>query len=339
VSKLRVLVTGGAGYVGSAVVEDLIETAAERIVVLDDLSTGHEAAVRPPALLVRGDIADKKLVTELCVDERIDAVVHLAGSSLVGESTERPEKYYANNVVKGIAFVDAVLAGGVRRFVFSSSAAVYGEPTSCPISEDFQTVPTSAYGETKLAMERVLKWYQRAHGMNSYSLRYFNAAGATANNGEQHSPETHLIPMVLSVACGAQKSVTIFGHDYPTQDGTCLRDYIHVSDLAHAHVLALEALRTRSGGVLNLGNGTGFSVAEVIDVARRVTGRPIQVEHGPRREGDPSVLVASAHRAMSELGWRPNRPQLECIVEDAWKWLLAHPRGYVSSSPKGEPNE
>ncbi len=328
VSAERVLVTGGAGYVGSVVVEELLNAGAERVVVLDDLSTGHASAVTPPATLVRGNVSDGPLVARLCRDEGLGAAIHLAGFSLVGESCEQPAKYYANNVVHGLALLEAIRAAGVRRFVFSSSAAVYGEPASCPITEDASPAPTNPYGETKLAIEKALASYRRAYGVKSYALRYFNAAGATARNGEQHSPETHLIPIVLATASGARKSVTVFGDDYPTEDGTCLRDYVHVADLARAHVLALVALRSRPGGEVNLGSGTGFSVARVIAAARRVTGKEIRVERGARRPGDPAALVASADRARSELGWRPERQDLETIIEDAWKWSLSHPNGY-----------
>ena len=324
----RVLVTGGAGYIGSVVVEELIASGAERVVVLDDLSKGHAGAVVTPAHLVRGDIADGPLVERLCKEEGLTSVVHLAASSLVGESVTNPAKYYRDNVVKGLALLDAVVAAGVRRFVFSSTAAVYGEPAGSPITEDFPNTPTNTYGETKLAFEKALSWYARAHGIAYASLRYFNAAGATAHNGEQHVPETHLIPLVLAAAYGARPDITVFGEDYPTKDGTCVRDYIHVSDLARAHVLAIEVLGAKGGTLCNLGCGGGFSVAEVIDVARRVTGKTIAVKKGPRRDGDPAVLVASSNRARELLRWEPRRQELSTIVEDAWRWYVAHPKGY-----------
>jgi UDP-glucose 4-epimerase len=326
----RVLVTGGAGYIGSVVVEELARSGAERVIVLDDLSKGHPEAVVEPARLVRGDIADAALVERLCKDEGLTSVVHLAASSLVGESVSNPAKYYRDNVVKGLALLDAVVAAGVKRLVFSSTAAVYGEPASSPITEDFATSPTNTYGETKLAFEKALSWYARAHGIAYASLRYFNAAGATTHNGEQHVPETHLIPLVLAAASGALTHVTVFGEDYPTPDGTCVRDYIHVSDLARAHVLAIGVLSTAGGTICNLGCGGGFSVANVIDVARRVTGKTIRVERGARRAGDPAVLVASSRRAQEVLGWTPTRQKLEAIVEDAWRWHVAHPKGYGS---------
>lgn len=324
----RVLVTGGAGYIGSVVVEELLSHGAERVVVLDDLSKGHAEAVAPPARLEMGDIADPALVGRLCREEELNAVIHLAASSLVGESVQNPAKYYRNNVVKGLALLDAVVAAGVRRFVFSSTAAVYGEPAGSPITESFATVPTNTYGETKLAFEKALAWYQKAHGLAYVSLRYFNAAGATRRNGEQHVPETHLIPLVLATANGSLPHVTVFGEDYPTPDGTCVRDYIHVSDLARAHVLALGAIDAPGASVFNLGCGGGFSVKQVIDVARHVTGKPIRVETGPRRPGDPPVLVASSERAQHALRWRPERQDLATIIEDAWRWLVSHPNGY-----------
>ncbi|MGH7438560.1 MAG: UDP-glucose 4-epimerase GalE [Polyangiaceae bacterium] len=326
----RVLITGGAGYIGSVVVEELIASGAERVVVLDDLSKGHAGAVVAPAHLVRGDIADGPLVERLCKEEGLTSVVHLAASSLVGESVTNPAKYYRDNVVKGLALLDAVVAAGVRRFVFSSTAAVYGEPAGSPITEDFPSAPTNTYGETKLAFEKALSWYARAHGIAYASLRYFNAAGATAHNGEQHVPETHLIPLVLAAAYGARPDITVFGEDYPTKDGTCVRDYIHVSDLARAHVLAIDALGpvTPGGTICNLGCGGGFSVAEVIDVARRVTGKTIVVKKGARRDGDPAVLVASSKRAREVLSWEPRRQDLSTIVGDAWRWYLEHPNGY-----------
>jgi UDP-glucose 4-epimerase len=326
----RVLVTGGAGYIGSVVVEELIASGAERVVVLDDLSKGHASAVVSPAHLVRGDIADGPLVERICKEEGLSSVVHLAASSLVGESVTNPAKYYRDNVVKGLALLDAVVAAGVRRFVFSSTAAVYGEPAASPITEDFANTPTNTYGETKLAFEKALSWYSRAHGVAYASLRYFNAAGATARNGEQHVPETHLIPLVLAAAHGARPDITVFGDDYPTEDGTCVRDYIHVSDLARAHVLAIGVLGDVREAICNLGCGGGFSVAQVIDVARRVTGKTIKVTRGARRAGDPAVLVASSQRAREVLAWQPRRQDLAAIVEDAWRWYTAHPQGYAA---------
>jgi UDP-glucose 4-epimerase len=327
-SAPRVLVTGGAGYIGSVVVEELLSSGAESVVVLDDLSKGHAAAVVAPARLERGDIADAELVGRLCREGALDAVIHLAASSVVGESMQNPAKYYRDNVVKSLALLDAVVAAGVRRFVFSSTASVYGEPEGGPITESFATAPTNTYGETKLAFEKALGWYHRAYGLSSTSLRYFNAAGATERNGEQHVPETHLIPLVLSVASGALPHVTVFGDDYATPDGTCVRDYIHVADLARAHVSALGPLDASGAGILNLGSGGGSSVAQVIDVARRVTGKSIRVAKGARRAGDPPILVASSQRAREVLRWTPQRQELTTIIEDAWRWMLSHPEGH-----------
>ncbi|HUS68569.1 MAG TPA: UDP-glucose 4-epimerase GalE [Kofleriaceae bacterium] len=326
---MRALVTGGAGYVGSVVVEELLASGAERVVVLDDLSKGHAAAVVAPATLVRGDVADGALVTSLCREERIDLVIHMAARSLVGESVQKPADYYRANVVGGLALLDALVAAGVKRIVFSSTAAVYGEPERSPITEDMPVQPTNPYGDTKLALERALAWYDGAYGLRYASLRYFNAAGATAHNGEQHVPETHLIPNVLEAARGRLPHVTVFGDDYPTPDGTCVRDSIHISDLARAHVLAAGRL-DRGSRIYNLGCGGGFSVAQVIEAARAVTGRPIPAVMGPRRAGDPPVLVASSERARKELGWAPQKQDLEVILRDAWAWLEAHPEGYAS---------
>lgn len=317
---MRVLVTGGAGYVGSVVVEELLEAGAEKVVVLDDLSKGHADAVVEPAELVRGDIADRALITRLCRDHGLDSAVHLAASSLVGESVTDPRKYYQNNVVKGLALLDALLEADVRKFVFSSTAAVYGHPKRIPIEEDAPTIPTNPYGETKLAFERALSWYAGAYGLRFVSLRYFNAAGATARCGERHDPETHLIPIVLDVALGKRSHVGIFGDDWPTADGTCIRDYVHVSDLGRAHVLALADM-PEGGRFYNLGCEGGYSVRQVIETAERITGRPIPVRIEPRRAGDPPVLVASSARIRQELGWVPTREALDRIIGDAWRWL------------------
>jgi UDP-glucose 4-epimerase len=325
---MRVLVTGGAGYVGSVVVEELIAAGADDVVVLDDLSAGHPGAVVRPARLVTGDIGDAELVARTCRDARIDVAVHMAASSLVGQSMTEPARYYRNNVTKGLAFVDAILSSGVRGVVFSSTAAVYGEPATSPISEDFALSPTNTYGETKLAFERALHWYGAAYGLRHACLRYFNAAGATASNGERHDPETHLIPIVLDVALGRRPRVAVFGDDYPTDDGTCIRDYVHVSDLARAHVLAIRGMDRHASRAYNLGSGGGYSVKQVIEAAGKVTGRPIPTEIVERRPGDPAVLVASSSRARDDLGWRPERQRLEIILGDAWEWLEAHPEGY-----------
>lgn len=287
---MRVLVTGGAGYIGSVVAEQLV-ARGDRVVVYDNFLTGHRRAVPPGATLVEGDIGDPRVLRRTLRDEGIDAVVHMAAVSLVGVSVKDPAAYYRNNVTAGLAMLDAMLAEGVRRIVFSSSASVYGEPERQPVREEDATRPTSPYGETKLAFENILRWYDGAYGLRSVSLRYFNAAGASARAGEDHDPETHLIPRLLQVAVGRAPPIAVFGDDYPTRDGTCVRDYVHVLDLADAHVLALDAL---DGGsrVYNLGcGGEGYSVKEVVDVARAVTGHPLPVHVGPRRSGDPALLA------------------------------------------------
>lgn len=325
---MRVLVTGGAGYIGSVVVEELL-AAGHTVTVLDNMSKGHADAVAPGVDLVRADLHARELLLELLRAAEIEAVVHMAADSLVGESVEKPGKYYHNNVVAGLGLLDAMVEAGVARIVFSSTAAVYGEPELQPIDESAATRPTNPYGETKLAFERALGWYERAHGLRFASLRYFNAAGASARCGEVHDPETHLIPLVLQAAAGRRPEVTIFGSDYPTADGTCVRDYIHVIDLARAHVLALDAL-PRGSRIYNLGcGGVGYSVRQVIDTARAVTRAAIPVRIGPRRPGDPATLVASSERIRRELGWRPQHGELGVIIESAWRWMLEHPHGYA----------
>lgn len=324
---MRVLVTGGAGYIGSVVAEQLL-ARGDHVVVYDNLLTGHPRAVPPRARFVRGDIADAAVLRATLRDEGIEAVVHMAAVSLVGVSVQDPASYYKNNVVAGLAMLDGMLAEGVRRIVFSSSASVYGEPERQPVHEEDATCPTSPYGETKLAFENVLKWYAGAYGLGSVSLRYFNAAGASERAGEDHEPETHLIPKLLRLAVGTGGPVSIFGQDYPTRDGTGIRDYIHVLDLADAHVAALDAVG-KGAAVYNLGcGGDGYSVKEVIDTARAVTGHDIPVGTGPRRAGDPAVLVASSDRIRAELGWAPKHQDLGAIVGSAWAWVQRHPRGW-----------
>ena len=317
---MRVLVTGGAGYIGSGVVEELL-ASGHRAVVYDNLYKGHRDAVHPAAEFVHADLLDAKALHAAI--SGADAVVHLAAHSLVGESVQEPAKYYRNNVVAGLALADAMREHGVRWLVFSSTAAVYGESAKQPIEETDPTAPTNPYGETKLAFENALRWYSAAYGLRSISLRYFNAAGATARCRERHEPETHLVPVVLQAAAGRIPEVTIFGADYPTPDGTCVRDYIHVSDLARAHLLALQALADgHAGGSYNLGcGGSGYSVMQVIEVARSVSGRDIRLRIGPRRPGDPAVLVASSQRIMRDLGWRPRLQDLQEIVRSAWEPL------------------
>lgn len=326
---MRVLVTGGAGYIGSVVAEQLV-ARGDRVVVYDNLLTGHRRALPPGARLVEGDIGDVPTLRRALREEGIDAVVHMAAVSLVGASVKDPAAYYRNNVTAGLAMLDAMLAEGVRRIVFSSSASVYGEPLRQPVQEDDPTRPTSPYGATKLAFEDILRWYDGAYGLRSASLRYFNAAGASARAGEDHEPETHLVPKLLLLAVGRGEPIVVYGRDYPTRDGTCVRDYVHVLDLADAHVAALDALREGGGsGAYNLGcGGDGYSVQEVIDVARAVTGHPIPVTVGARRSGDPAVLVASSGRIRAELGWRPRHQDLGEIIGSAWRWLQAHPRGW-----------
>lgn len=325
---MRVLVTGGAGYIGSVVTEQLLNDGNE-VVVYDNLSKGHSEAVVAGAQFVQAELFDAATLKQTLHERRIDAVIHMAASSLVGESVEQPNKYYQNNVNVSLVLLDAMLAAGVKRLVFSSTAAVYGEPESQPIEESAPTTPTNPYGETKLAFEHALKWYDGAYGLRYASLRYFNAAGATENCGEDHDPESHLIPITLQAAAGKRPRVEIYGDDYPTPDGTCVRDYIHVIDLARAHIQALEALSDGSR-IYNLGcGGAGYSVKDVIDTARRVTGKEIPVHIGPRRAGDPATLVASSDKIKSELGWQPQFQDLELIIESAWRWMQTHPEGYL----------
>ncbi len=323
---MRILVTGGAGYIGSIVVEHLIE-AGEEVVVLDNLSQGHRAAVHPRAAFVQGSVSDRALLDDLFRAYAFDGAMHFASYTLVGESMEQPFRYLWDNVIGGLTLLQAMVEHGVRRFILSSTANLFGRPRRIPIAESEAIVPGSPYGESKHILERALGWLDRIYGLRYASLRYFNAAGATAERGEDHRPETHLIPRVLQVALGRQEHVVIYGDDYPTRDGTCVRDYIHVSDLAQAHILALQAL-DRGSRVYNLGNGQGFTVKEVIETARQVTGHPIPAVVGPRREGDPAVLVASSRRIRRELGWRPRFPDLEAIVASAWEWHRRHPEGY-----------
>jgi len=323
---MRVLVTGGAGYIGSVVSEQLINDGHD-VVVYDNLSKGHRDAVVEGARFVEGDLLDAEKLRETL--NGIDAVIHMAAFSLVGESVEKPSKYYHNNVVAGLVLLDAMRDCGVKRIVFSSTAATYGEPEAQPIFESAPTNPTNPYGETKLAFEKAMHWCEQAYGLRYASLRYFNAAGASEKCGEDHDPETHIIPITLQVAAGKRSHVEIYGDDYPTADGTCVRDYIHVIDLARAHILALDVLSERSA-IYNLGcGGDGYSVRDVIDTARRVTGKDIPVRMGPRRPGDPAVLIASSDKIKSELGWQPRYQDLRVIIESAWRWMQSHPNGYV----------
>lgn len=317
---MRVLVTGGAGYIGSVVTEELVKDGHE-VVVYDSLYKGHREAVVPEATFVQADLMDGEVLRRTLAEHAIEAVIHMAADSLVGESVEEPAKYYRNNVVAGLSLLDAMREMKVKRLVFSSTAATYGEPLKQPIEETDPTNPTNPYGESKLAFERALHWYENAYGLHYAALRYFNAAGATKLCGELHDPETHLIPIVLQAAAGARPHVTIYGDDYPTRDGTCVRDYIHVVDLARAHILALSILDERSA-IYNLGcGGEGYSVREVIETAKAVTGRDIPVQTGARRAGDPAVLIASSARITSELGWQPALQDLTVIIKSAWEWM------------------
>jgi UDP-glucose 4-epimerase len=323
---LKLLVTGGAGYVGSVVANQLVE-AGHETVVLDNLTKGHEAAVPEGTRLVGGDLLDAE-GTRATISEGFDGVLHFAALSLVGESVEEPERYYRNNVCGTLNLLEAMVEAGVPRLVFSSTAAVYGEPEEVPIPETSPALPTNPYGASKLAVDRMIAAVAAARGLAATSLRYFNVAGASGRFGEDHHPETHLIPLVLQAAAGTRDLVRIFGTDYPTRDGTAVRDYIHVEDLGRAHLLALEAAEAGEHRVYNLGNGAGFSVREVVEAARRVTGRPIDALEAPRRAGDPAVLVASSDRARAELGWKPEKPELEAMISDAWDWMRSHPDGY-----------
>jgi UDP-glucose 4-epimerase len=320
------MVTGGAGYIGSVVSELLIAGGAE-VVVFDNLSTGHRDAVHPQATFVEGDLANVEVLKDALARHEPEAVMHFASNTLVGESMQKPFLYLEKNVKNGLSLFEHAIEAGVNRFVLSSTANLFGNATEKAIAEDDEIAPGSPYGESKYMLERMLTWLERIYPIRFATLRYFNAAGASAAYGEDHDPETHLIPLVLRVALGQRDNITIFGNDYPTPDGTCVRDYIHVQDLASAHVLALEALKERSW-VFNLGNGRGFSVQEVIDVAREVTGHAIPVVGGERRPGDPAILVASSERIRAALGWQPKLDELRSIVETAWQWHRAHPNGF-----------
>ena len=323
---MRLLVTGGAGYVGSVVAHQLVE-AGHEAVVLDNLTKGHERAIPEGTGFVRVDLLDREATRE-ALSEGFDGVLHFAALSLVGESVEQPERYYRNNVCGTLNLLEAMGEAGVPRLVFSSTAAVYGEPEEVPIPETAPALPTNPYGASKLAVDRMIGAVAAARGLAATSLRYFNVAGASGRFGEDHHPETHLIPLVLQTASGRRDSVKLFGTDYPTRDGTAVRDYIHVEDLGRAHLLALEAARPGEHRIYNLGNGAGFSVREVIEAARRVTGCPIEAVEAPRRSGDPAVLVASSDKIRDELGWKPESPEPEAMISDAWEWMQTHPNGY-----------
>ena len=327
---MAILVCGGAGYIGSHAVHALVEKG-EDVVIVDNLQTGHRGALNPAAKFYEGDIRDASVLDKIFTENKIEAVIHFAANSLVGESMEKPLLYFNNNVYGMQVLLEAMVRHGVDKIVFSSTAATYGEPKRVPIHEDDETCPTNTYGETKLTMEKMMKWVSRANGVRYVSLRYFNAAGALPDGsiGEDHKTETHLIPLILQVPTGRRDHITVFGDDYPTPDGTCLRDYIHVVDLADAHVLALEYLRKGGASdIFNLGNGQGFSVKEMIAAAEKATGRSIKVEIGARRAGDPAQLIASSEKARTVLGWKPQFTDVEQVIGTAWKWHESHPHGY-----------
>ncbi len=327
---MSILVLGGAGYIGSHTVYELID-AGYQVVVADNLQTGFRQAVHPDARFYKADIRNRADMDRIFEQEHIEGVIHFAASSQVGESMTDPLKYYENNLAGTTVLLQSMVAHSINKIVFSSTAATYGEPQRVPILESDPTSPTNCYGETKLAMEHMMGWVSKAHGLNYVALRYFNACGAHASGriGEAHDPETHLVPVILQVPNGKREKVSIFGEDYPTKDGTCVRDYIHVTDLAAAHVLALEyLLKGGESDVFNLGNGVGFTVREVIDTARKATGHPIPAQISPRRAGDPAQLVASSEKAKQVLGWKPKYDDLETIISSAWNWHKSHPNGY-----------
>ncbi len=327
---MAILVCGGAGYIGSHMVSELLDRG-EEVIVVDNLQTGHKAAVLEDATLYIGDLRDEHFLDDVFKKHTIDAVVHFAADSLVGESVTNPLKYYDNNVYGAMSLLKVMHANDVKKIVFSSTAATYGEAENFPIQESDPTIPTNPYGETKLAIEKMLKWTEEAYGIHYVALRYFNVAGAHMDGkiGEDHFPETHLIPIILQVALGSREAISIFGDDYDTHDGTCIRDYIHVTDLANAHILALKKLeKDETSGIYNLGSGTGFTVKEVIEATRKVTGHPIPTVIAPRRAGDPARLVASSEKAKAELGWEPQYTSLEKMIGSAWRWFQENPEGY-----------
>ena len=322
---MKILVTGGAGYIGSVTSELLLDQGHD-VVIFDNLERGHRDALDPRAKFVQGDLRDRDAIVAAMKAARPQAVMHFAAYALVGESMEDPNLYFRNNVEGGIHLVEAMKAADVPKIIFSSTCATYGQPEKMPMAEDLPQRPQNPYGESKLMLETILKWSGDRYGLKSVFLRYFNAAGATEKYGEHHEPEAHIIPNVLFVALGKKQSVKIFGDDYPTPDGTCIRDYIHIADLAQAHILAVEKDVT---GPFNLGNGDGYSVKQVVDVAREVTGKAIKAEMAPRRPGDPARLIASAEKAKKVLGWKPKYPDLRSIIDSAWRWHVAHPKGYA----------
>ena len=323
---MRVFLTGGAGYIGSACAEYLLDRGYE-VTVFDDLITGHREAVDPRARFIKANLSDRENLIQVVKEGKYDAIMHFAAFSLVGESMKNPSKYFNNNLANAIHLADAAVEGNVKTFVFSSTAATFGEPEEIPIKEDAPQHPINPYGESKLCFEKVLNWYSRIYGLKYAALRYFNAAGATGRYGEDHRPESHLIPIVLQAARGKRDKLMLYGDDYDTPDGTCIRDYIHILDLAQAHELALHA---EESGHYNLGTGNGLSVKEIIDAAEKVTGKKVNYEIAPRRPGDPAKLIACSDRIKSMLHWQPKYESAEQIIESAWKWQLKHPNGYAN---------
>lgn len=324
---LKVLITGGAGYIGATAVRLLVKHGHE-VTALDNLSQGHREAVPAQARLVIADLSDRETLSTLFQESHFDAVMHFAAFAVVGESMKFPERYFRNNVTNSLNLLECCAANKVSRFVLSSTAAIFGDPQTPLIEESSPKAPLNPYGESKLQVEAMLRWFQQIHGVRFATLRYFNVAGAWDGHGEHHDPESHLIPIVLQVAMGKRPSVSVFGTNYPTPDGTCIRDYVHIYDLATAHLLVMEALKEREGLAYNLGNGNGFSVRQVIEAARKITGHPIPVIESPRRPGDPPTLVASSERIGKELGWKPKYATLESIMQTAWDWHREHPNGY-----------
>ncbi|KAB8142973.1 UDP-glucose 4-epimerase GalE [Chloroflexia bacterium SDU3-3] len=326
---MKVLVTGGAGYIGSVTSAELL-AAGHEVVVFDNLYQGHAAAVPAGAAFVQGDLHNPADIERLFAEHKgIDGIMHFASYTLVGESMQKPAKYLRDNLVAGVNLLDQAVANGVSRFILSSTANLFENPTKLPIEPDEHIEPGSPYGESKFFLERCLHWYEKIYGLRHACLRYFNASGDTPDRGEDHDPETHLIPIVLQVALGQREKITIFGGDYPTRDGSCVRDYVHVVDLASAHILALDAIGRIGSRKYNLGNGRGFSNIEVVEAARKVTGHPIPYDIGPRRPGDPAELIASSTKLREELGWQPKYPTIDDIVASAWEWHRTHPHGYA----------
>jgi UDP-glucose 4-epimerase len=327
---VKILVTGGAGYIGSITTAELIAAGHEAL-VFDNLYQGHAEAVHPEATFVQGDLGDRAAIARLFAEHRnIDGIMHFASYTLVGESMEKPLLYLRDNLVNAANLLEVAVEHGVGRFILSSTANLFDAPEKMPIAENERIIPGSPYGESKFFIERLLYWFERIYGLKHACLRYFNAAGDTPGRGEDHDPETHIIPLVLQVALGQREAVTIFGDDYPTSDGTCIRDYVHVVDLAQAHILAMQAIGDIGSRKYNLGNGNGYSIREVIETARNVTGHPIPTRIGPRRPGDPAILIASSETLRRELGWQPRYPDLESIIRSAWQWHEAHPHGYTT---------